>query len=153
MQDENNINDINSDYGIIKRSSFLTVICILSFINNGWGVINNAIYSLFHTTITDTLIKTEFPNEWKMFSDALLQLLSAGRLFFIVGLVLSIATLIGVLKMWKLSKIGFHIYSITQLVTLIYPMLFIKDYNVSAFSIMITGGFIAMYASQIKTMR
>jgi hypothetical protein len=143
------ITDNNSS----KRPVLLTVICVLSFINNGWGVINNAIYSLFHSTITDTLSKTEFPKEWEMFSEIMLKMLSAGRLFFVVGLILSLSSVIGVYKMWHLRKQGFHIYSISQLIMLIYPILFLKDMPISAYSIAITGGFIAMYASQLKNMK
>ncbi len=148
IQEENNINESNFNFDQIRRTSFLTVICILSFINNGWGVVNNAIYSIFHSTITDALTKTEFPKEWEFLSEVLLKLLSAGRLFFVVGMILSLTTLLGVLKMWKL-----HIYAISQLITLAYPLIFIKDFPVSSYSVLITGGFIALYATQLKTMK
>lgn len=152
-QEENSLNESSFDFNKIKRTSFLTFICILSFINNGWGVINNSIYSFFHTTISDVLSKTEFPKEWEVFSEAMLKLLSAGRLFFVVGLILSLTTLLGVFKMWKLQKLGFHIYSISQLVSLIYPMFFLKDFPVPIYSFLLTGGFIAMFATQLKIMR
>ena len=135
------------------RPQMLGVICILTFIWSGYGVVYNLIYALFFDTIKDLFIAIEFPSAYKEMKIALLQVLAAGRIFFVVGLVLSFFSLFGAIKMWKLQKKGFHFYTISQIIILMLPLVFIKGGSFQFFDFLITAMFVSMYATHLKVMK
>ena len=136
-----------------KRPQMLSLICILTFIWSGYGVLYNLIYALFYNTLKDLFTATEFPVAYKEMKTALLQVLSAGPLFFVAGLVLSCFSLYGAIKMWKLQKYGFHFYTISQIIMLMLPLIFLKSGSFLNPEFWITGMFVAMYATHLKIMK
>ena len=51
--------------------------------------------------------------------------LSVNRIFYLITAVLYIGSLIGVIKMFKLQRVGFHFYSISQMLILIATVAFV----------------------------
>lgn len=135
-----------------KRPQMLSFVCVLTFIWSGYGVLYNLIYALFYDTLKDLFTTTEFPTAYKEMKIALLQVLSAGRFFFIAGLVLSFFSLFGAIKMWKLQKYGFHFYTISQIIMLMLPLIFLKSGSFLNVEFWITAMFVAMYATHLKIM-
>ncbi|MCD4729524.1 MAG: hypothetical protein K8R74_02910 [Bacteroidales bacterium] len=130
-----------------KRSDLLTVLCVLTFIGSGLAAFSNLfIFLSFEEMLT---IVDEYEVEIPGFD----MMMSGGRRFFITGFILYTFSWVGALQMWKLRKIGFHLYTGAQLFILILPVAMIVSYQFSIFSLLFTATFIAGYAINLKFMK
>lgn len=139
--------DLNQNNSNAKvRSNLLTFLCILTFIGSGLSSFANfMVFSTFdEMQIAIEEIAEKFP--------AVLTIFKGGRQFFLAGFILNTISLLGALQMWKLRKIGFHIYTAAQLFILILPAVVIDTTLISIFEIMITMAFVFGYFSQLKLM-
>jgi hypothetical protein len=134
------------------RPQMLAVLCILTFISSGYGVVFNLLSSLFRDKFYNFYSKFAYPEQYKEAKDFLLQIFSTGRLFFVSGMVLSFFSLLGAIKMWKLQKNGFHFYTISQIIILMLPLLFIKGGSFQLVDFLFTSMFVTMYAMHLKVM-
>ncbi|NVN94648.1 MAG: hypothetical protein HXX18_05120 [Bacteroidetes bacterium] len=135
-----------------QRPQMLSFICILTFIWSGIGLLNNLFCVLLYDPIKEYIPVMVFPEIYKEMKPALLQLFSANRFFFITTLVFCFFSLFGAIKMWKLQKLGFHFYTISQILLLMLPLVFIKGGGTQSFEIVITAMFVIMYAMHLKVM-
>ncbi|MCD4678959.1 MAG: hypothetical protein K8S00_01100 [Bacteroidales bacterium] len=129
-----------------KRPELLTILCVLSFIGSGLGSFSNLIITLSYSSIVEIYSSSgiDIPGMEEM--------LSGGRTFFTLSFIIQMLSFIGVLNMWKLNKIGFHIYSISQILILILPSFFIPELDFPIIAILFTAVFIILYASMLKHM-
>jgi hypothetical protein len=134
------------------RPSMLSVICILTFIWSGLVLFNNLCCALFYEGFKKNIPTMKLPAIYEELRPALMQLFSNGRLFFIAGFVFSFFSLLGAVKMWKLQKIGFHFYTISQIILLMLPLLFVKGAGFQGYEFFITAMFVTMYATHLKIM-
>lgn len=129
------------------RPDVLKLLCILTFIGSGLaGLANLFIWSSFdeiQNIMED--IELNLP-EMKL-------LLSGGKQFFIAGFFLYSVSLAGAIQMWKLKKIGFHLYTASQIFLLILPLVTIKDLPFSYFGLLLSLVFIGGYFSQLRFMK
>jgi hypothetical protein len=131
------------------RTQTLTILCILSFIGSGISILGALSYILFFDYCLNLFssYNTQF---FRILHDSL-AILSPG--YFFVELVFTLASLAGVFLMWKLRKVGFHIYTLANILILSLPLFF----KVGGFDypdlLIVTGPFIVLYALQLKTMR
>jgi hypothetical protein len=133
----------------VKRTNFLTTICILSFIGSGFAILGGLIYTLLYDSILD-IFAAKDDEMYQAMYDSLANL---PKTYFLSELFLSIASLVGVLFMWRMRKIGFHIYTVANILVLGLPLFFgVGSFNYVSL-LFITGPFIAMYAVQLKNMR
>ena len=130
-----------------KRPEWLTYLCILSFIGSGLAVISNIFIFLSYDEIVNLTeeINIDIP-DFKL-------MMSGGRRFFFAGFILYSFSLLGVIYMWKLRKIGFHFYTVAQLFILALPVAFIQAYPFSVLSVLVTAAFIIAYAVHLKIMK
>jgi FtsH-binding integral membrane protein len=129
------------------RPELLRILCILSFIGSGISALSNLMVFLSFDQmdlIFDDLVG-KFPQ--------LEPILSGGKGFFISGFVLYAISLVGVFQMWKLRKIGFHLYTGAQFFILLLPVITLESLQVPFLSILITLAFVIAYSSQLKFMR
>ncbi|MCD4745786.1 MAG: hypothetical protein K8R58_05760, partial [Bacteroidales bacterium] len=77
---------------------------------------------------------------------------SGGKGFFVTGLIFYTVSLFGAIQMWKLKKIGFHLYTVAQILLLILPVTYIKSYDFSYIELLLTGAFIIAYSTNLKYM-
>lgn len=134
---------------IQKRNKFLTVLCILTYIGSGLSIIGGIVYALFLDEILLTFEAN--PSE---FSQALYDsLIMIPKAYFAAEAFLAALSTFGAILMWNLRKVGFHIYTIANILILGLPIFFgIGQFNF--FNLMaITGPFIAMYAMNLKQMK
>ena len=68
--------------------------------------------------------------------------------YVVVGILSTIVGLIGVIKMWKLQKMGFYLYTAASIVGVIMGAI----YELSVASIVISLAFIVMYGLNLKHM-
>lgn len=88
-----------------KRPTFLTVLCILTFIGSAWGIIG------------------------AFMQDAGLD--SYASYYKWVMILLNVGTLFGALQMWKMKKMGLYIYTVSALASVVLMWVVIKGYVAS----------------------
>lgn len=129
-----------------KRPDTITVLCVLTFIGSGMGVFSFLILSLFYKSLSLYL------NESTMTMPEMEVLLNAGIGFFVLSFVCYAVSLFGAIKMWQLKKIGFHLYTIAQLLLLLIPMIFIGKEIFSFVGLFFTLLFVGLYGINLKHM-
>ena len=143
-----NLESINpSQKEPFKRSDLLTILCVLTFIGSGLASFSNLFIFLSYEDMLT--IVDEYEVEIPGFD----MMMSGGRRFFITGFILYTFSWVGALQMWKLRKIGFHLYTGAQIFILILPVAMIVSYQFSIFSLLFTAVFIAGYAINLKFMK
>ena len=157
----------------IQRPTFLMVLCILTFIGSGWGVLSN-LYSVFTSGFMDnaTLHMEQYSNMVNELEDqssasfmsgflnssmeVLLATAEHAREIAILSLVLNLVSLLGGILMFQLRRSGFYIYTAAQVL-----MLFILPYFAGFSTLVIMGMlwsafiaaiFVVMYALNLKYM-
>lgn len=139
-----------------KRPQFLTVLCVLSYIWSGIVIICLLLalaLSGFIFEACERMINGEGDIQMsEMQIQGMDKMMEMGQGVFagIMGayLVASIISLLGVIKMWKLQKMGFYIYAIINGLGLIYGI-----YEGSYFGGVISLAFIIMYGLNLKYMK
>lgn len=137
-----------------KRPELLKVLCILTFIGSGLSMISNFIMFL-----TIDIIRKYYENGSFDFLDedidlsALEILLSANSMYFILQALLFGLALYGAYLMWNLKKIGFHFYTVVQIVLLILPQVFLPSMPFPTFELLLSLVFITLYARNLQYMR
>ncbi len=122
--------DLNQEAG--KRPTFLTVLCILSFIAAGISIIGGLIMGLGKGAVEaaggTTAISSEMSNMPGMTSEGSEALAAVDAIFswpyMITSMILVIIGLIGVIKMWKLKKMGFYLYTGATVVSMIMSIVY-----------------------------
>jgi hypothetical protein len=159
---ENNYNDqfANDLAPLPDRPQFLKVLCILSFVACGLFILIYYIGSMAMGMSEETI-----SGVWDKVIESQPQLESVNPVDFfhevgklcLYNLLTNIASLVGVILMWRLNKIGFVIYIIAELATNFMGL----DMNVEGadksslsmiFSIAVDLVFIVMYALNLKYM-
>ncbi|MCB5288251.1 MAG: hypothetical protein LHW64_10690 [Candidatus Cloacimonetes bacterium] len=125
------------------RPTFLTVLCILTFIWSGLSLVLFLLAALLFGVFAEVL--TSVPGMGG--------LISGGVILFVILFVLSLTSLFGAIKMWGLKKLGFYLYTIAQVLMIIVPFIFIPGAEVGVLGIVITAGFILMYGLNLKFMK
>ena len=99
-----------------KRPDFLSALCILTFLGSGFAFIAYFIASLFFDKTSEVIIKY---SSWHS-TDAI------SPLYFTTLMALYAVSLSGAIRLWKLHKDGFFIYSGAQILILILPVVWIN---------------------------
>ena len=142
--------------GAPKRPTFLTVLCILSFIASGiWmiiyavglaaGGIVSAAASVANDSGDPALIE-----QAESAQDAVAA--GGGNLAMIagIGLALTIITLIGVIMMWKLKKMGYYVFTGATLIAIVAPVMMGKELDMT--SAVVGALFVVLYGLNLKHM-
>ncbi len=132
-----------------QRPSQLSLLCILSFIGGGLSILSNLIiYSVFDQIkiyFEDGELQNFFGTEIDMGF-----LLNINPNFFLLQIVLFSFSVYGVYLMWNIDFKGFHIYSVSQVLLLIVPEIFIPSLPFPFFEIALTVVFILLYFKNLK---
>ncbi len=131
-----------------QRPTFLTVVCILSFIGIGLavigyaaafavlGVAEAAVGGLDQAMQDAGATMTTGPSTGVVWA------------YIIVGFLTVIMQLIGVIQMWKLKKKGFMLYTIAAVISVVMGIV----YAGFSFGVIFPIAFVAMYAANLKAM-
>lgn len=151
------------------RPTFLTVICILTFIGSGWGLIRAvqgyvtadtvaAVASEAMSKAEDKMDQQETPNFVKQMFSSMTDRMNPDniRKSSIFSLISNLLTLIGAIMMWNLKKSGFYLYIGGIIVLAVAPMIVLGKGFLGAMSAAGIGFFgvifIVMYAVNLKHM-
>lgn len=149
------------------RPTSMTILLVLSFINACWNIIRSIVLYFTTPKMVEMYQNGQFDEMMAPFSgmgedftnamnDAMHIFSQINPNYYLILLVLFIASLIGVLKMFKGDKRGFHIYSIAQICMLIDHSVFVYPLQKpSPFTsdLMITILFILLYYLYFKRMQ
>jgi hypothetical protein len=131
----------------VKRPALLTAACILSFIGSGAGLFSYLLFSLSYSELLNAISESglHFPG-----TEIILE---ASRGFFVSGTLLYAASLLGVSLMWRLRKVGFHLYVAAQLLLILHPYLYLEMPGWPYLQVIFTGIFIFIYSLHLKIFR
>lgn len=126
-----------------KRPVFLTVLCILSFIAAGLGILGY-ITAITAMSVVSSIDTTGLEGTYTGPSVGLTWA------YVIVGFITTLLSLYGVIKMWKLQKVGFYIYVAAAVISVIMGIIY-SGFGVmgAVFPIL----FIVLYGLNLKAMK
>jgi hypothetical protein len=139
--------------GAAQRPAFLTVLCILSFISAGIAIILLLIATLFAGAVTagssvvDTSVMTA---EGQAAVETAQGQIGNIWLYLALGVTMVIVSLMGVIKMWKLKKNGFYMYTGAAIAGIIVEIAVGTGF--SPVATVFTVAFIVMYGLNLKHM-
>ncbi len=132
----------------LQRPGLLTVICILTFVGSGMNVISSLVIFFFFDAfkiVAASLVKSFNIPEMEM-------LIEGPSIFFAASALIYAGAITGALLMWQLRKLGFHIYTVSQILLVIAPMYFFKLPGPGVMDILLAGVFILLYSMNLKSM-
>jgi len=133
------------------RPELLKILCILTFVGSGL-----ALFSDIFMFFTIDIIKEYFNNglldflSKDMDAEVLEIIFNVNPIYFIFQSILFALTIYGTYLMWNLKKIGFHLYTIGQIILLILPQVFIPSLPFPTFNLLISLIFIFLYAKNLQ---
>jgi hypothetical protein len=132
-----------------KRPTLLTVLCILTFIGSGLNAFSNLMVFVFY----DAAMKfaAEMITAFKLPGMELF--LSAIPAYFAITALINVVAVTGAVMMWNLRKIGFHVYTVSQILVILAPMYFFRFPGPDFFSIILCGIFVLLYSYNLKRMK
>jgi hypothetical protein len=133
----------------IPNLVLLKVLCVFTFVGSGLGAFSYGIIGIVHSYFSENL--SLIPDEQNR--ELIGMLLAAGRTFFFLNAILYAISLFGAILLWKLKKAGFHLYTASQMLLLILPLLYIKSFPANVFSVFLTFLFVLGYFGFLKYMK
>ncbi len=122
-----------------KRPELLKILCILTFIGSGLSLVSNSIMFLTIDTVREYYENGMFDFLAEDMDLVVLELLfSIESSYFVYQALLFGSIIYGAYLMWNLKKLGFHIYTIAQIVLLILPQIFLPNLPVPTFELIIS---------------
>ncbi|MCR5013587.1 MAG: hypothetical protein K6A28_02310 [Bacteroidales bacterium] len=121
----------------VKRPLGMTIFLVLSLINAVFQIFSSLFTYLFMPAMKELLETGQLEEQLEVFmptideemADAVMNnittQLSVQPVYYLLLGLLFIGSLVGVLKMFKLQRLGFHIYSISQMLILIVQVAFL----------------------------
>jgi len=125
------------------RTSFLSALCILTFIGSTSSFIGYFLASVFFEKTSGLIIKY---SNWHSVE-------AISPFYFTLFMALSAVSLVGAIRMWKLHRDGFFIYSIAQIILLFLPVIWIGWNSFSVTGAIFTGVFVVGYGMSWKWLR
>ena len=147
-----------------KRPETLNVITILTFVGSGITILSQ-LYSFFKAqSAYDQIVQNQ--DKMEQAPEFLKKLMGSDPVglarktlenrtpILILGIVAAVLCIYGALQMRQLKKIGFPIYVIGELLPFVVSFIFVGQMPIFGlvFALLINGGFIIMYATQLKHM-
>ncbi len=134
----------------VKRPTFLTVLCILTFIGSGFSAISNLSWAIFY----DSFLEFMGQNPSNLFQQVYETILATSRWMFAFDFLLYLTSIVGAIFMLNLKKIGFHIYTVSNVLLVITPVFFTENQGINFFGLMfVTAPFILLYGLHLKYMK
>ncbi len=125
-----------------SRPTFLTVLCILTFIGSGLTALLLLLGLVAAGAASGVL--SSIPG----MSD----IGGLGTGYFLIVLALALASLYGAIMMWQLKKMGFYLYSGANVIALIVPI-FMASSDFSVWGLVFTALFIILYGLNLKHLK
>lgn len=142
----------------------MTFLLVLSFINACWNILRSIVLYFTTPQMSKMLESGAFEEMMEPFSgfgaeftnamtDSMTMMSQINPNYYLITLVLFIASLIGVIKMFRMDKRGLHIYAIAQILMLINASVFVYPLQKPSpfvYDLLITVMFIFLYYLYFK---
>ena len=132
-----------------KRPTLLIVLCILTFIGSGLNAFSNLMVFIFY----DASMKFAAEMVKALKISGMDIFLSTKPAYFAATSLISVVAVAGAILMWQARKLGFHIYTISQILVILAPMYFFRLPGPDLFSVLLSGIFVLLYSTCLKKMR
>lgn len=119
---------------------------MLSFIGSGLAFFTYTLVSMSYEEFMAALAEADIQ------MPQIELILGASKGFFVSGLFLYGASLLGATLMWRMKKIGFHFYAMSQLLVSIHPWVFLDTGAFPVISLLFSAIFIFLYGLHLKYM-
>ena len=128
--------------------TFLRVICILSFVG---ALVNIVLLGIGYASTISISAQMQGSGLYGL-QDGVLQQF---KLSLLLSVILTLLGVVGVIFMWKLKKVGYYIYTTSQILILVLPFIildFVSFEPLTLVSIVLTIAFFVMYGMNLKHM-
>lgn len=122
----------------------LHILLVLSFINTGLYLLSETLSAVLLPTMT-TFFEANpnlVPDEMAIMIE---RSLNIPQWYYLLTALLDIVSIIGLIKMWNLRQNGFHYYTLSKLLLILLPILFLDRLYVGIGNIMIAVLMIVYY--------
>jgi len=133
----------------IPNLVLLKILCIFTFVISGIGLFSFGLIGLIYDFFSNNL--SLIPDEKNR--ELIEMMLSAGRSFFLLSAILYATSLAGIVFLWKMKKVGFHLFTASQLLLLILPLIYFKGFPNNGANMLFPILFIAGYVGYLKYMK
>lgn len=141
----------------VERPSFLSVLCVLTFIGSGCSLLSYLSLGMSFNTLRTLVLESDTYEAYFAMAPNMRSsmeiMFSVPRWYFFINGLLYAASLAGAILMWRLKRVGFHIYTIAQCLLILLGMLLVPGTGVPFGAIIWTGLFVAGYAANLKHMK
>ena len=135
-----------------QRPPVLRLFLILSMVNGIMSVLSNLIVYSMIDLIRQTFDGKKTVNMMGMDVDLSL-FMSTDKNFFLFQTILFTISFSGALMMWKYIKVGFHLYTTSQILLLIVSTIYLTGMPFPIFDVMMTILFVYIYTKHLKLMQ
>ena len=134
------------------RPKLLTVICILTFIGSGMNFISCLIFFVFYDALKEALGKAMIAFS-KLFNIPESEMLvNISPSFIGASVIIAAGAIAGAILMWQLRKVGFHVYTVSQILLVIAPMYFFRLPAPGVMDTLFAGTFVLLYSLNLKVL-
>jgi len=128
----------------------LKVLLVLTFISAGLNFLSSGMLALIMPWFKQTVDANPglIPEQMRTMYDTFLNM---PRAYFAVSALLYVLELAGAILMWKLRRSGFHCYTLSRLLLLLIPVLFIGREYLMIGDVMFAALFILAYYLLLKS--
>ena len=137
----------NAEGGAEKRPTFLTVLCILSFIAAGFAIVGYVLLITAMGAVSSLASGLEDLGGEATYTGPSVAMTWT---YIIVGFVTVLISLFGVIKMWKLQKIGFYLYVAANVISIVMGIIY-SGFGVT--SLVFPAVFIVLYGLNLKHLK
>ncbi len=141
-----------------QRPEMLKILCILSFIMCGLLLIAYSVGTMFISLKAETInqVWDKVVESNPQFADRdPVEFFHEFGMICLYGLIATVFSLIGVIMMWRLDRIGFFIYTVAELATNLFSMSGdneSRSLGGTIFMVLLDLVFIILYFTQLKAM-
>ena len=140
----------------VKRTPGLTFICILTFVFSGLMFFSSLFSSVYYYYIPGFIQSSPFTKAIsgiEGMTEVIKLMTETSIWFYIFSTILYGVSLTGAILMFRLRKVGFHFYTVAQILILITPMVYLAGFKTDFASTVITAIFIFLYYTNLRLMK
>lgn len=135
-----------------KRPEFLTVLCVLTFINSAFWLLMYTIFSFMGNPVFVEKMTELMEEQGREMPEAFTSMMGHATAIGSINIVLTIISLVGAIMMFKLNRTGFYLYSLAQVLMIFVVPFFMGMETFSYTSLILPVVWIAMYGANLKHM-
>lgn len=137
-----------------SNARILHILLVISFVVSGYNLLSYLLMGLTLPTMRELMpnMIATMPEKYQAATLMVEKMLELPQWYFLVVALLNAVSVLGLILMWKLKKNGFHCYTLSKLVLMALPMMFLDRSFVSIGDMMLAVLFIVYYFFLLKVL-